>query len=138
MPLPTKVHNRAHPFDVLLSLREYSAAALSATGSATGLAYAVRDEDVFKVVVNHGAITGTINGSNNWVITVEVSDVVGGTYTQVATTGQLGAAAAEIELAISGQNVAQLDSDAAFIRVTATKTGTVGNLTYGAFVTPAM
>ena len=30
----------------------------------------------------------------------------------------------------------QFDADAAFIRVTATKTGSPGNLTYGAFITP--
>lgn len=139
MPLPTKIHRRAYHFDALLELRDYDAAALSATASETGVALEVRDEDVFKVVVHHAAIGGTVDGSNFWTVSVEVSDTQGGTYTEVASTGALGAAALDIELAISGKDVNRLDADSDWIRVTATETGTTaGDLTYGAYVTPSM
>lgn len=139
MPLPTKAHCRQYHFDVLLELRDYDAAALTTTASETGVEFAARDENTFKVVVHHAAIGGTVDGSNYWTVSVEVSDLVGGTYVEVASTDALGADANEIELVISGKNVQRLDADAAFIRVTATETGTTaGNLTYGAYITPAM
>jgi hypothetical protein len=137
MPLPNLADRRAYWFDKALELRDYGAAALSATGSETGVEFAVRDFDVAKVVIDHGPVTGTLTaGTNFWVITVAISDVVGGTYTTIATTGELTAAASRIELPISGLLAAYKDADAAFIRVTATKGGTIGNLTYGAFLTP--
>lgn len=139
MPLPNIADRRGYQFDALLELRDYDAAAESTTASETGVEFAVRMIDVAKVVVDHAAIGGTVDGSNYWTVTVEVSDVVGGTYTQIATTGALGAAAATVELPISGANATALDTDAAFIRVSATETGsTAGDLTYGAYISPAM
>lgn len=138
MPLPNLDQRRAYHFDALLELRDYDATAASTTTSETGVAFESRKTDVFKVVVHHAAIGGTVDGSNYWTISVEVSDVQGGTYTEVASTGALAAASAQIELAISGVNVERLDADADWIRVTATETGsTAGNLTYGAYITPA-
>jgi hypothetical protein len=129
---------RAYPFDKTLELRDYGAAALSATGSSTGVELAVRKLDVAKVIIDHGAISGTLTaGTNFWTIAVAVSDVVGGTYTTIATTGELTATASEIELPISGLLATYKDADSAFIRVTATKGGTIGNLTYGAYIVPA-
>lgn len=136
MPLPNLADRRAYWFDKELELRDYGAAALSATGSSTGIEFAVRAFDVAKVVIDHAAITGTLSAENFWVITVEVSDLVGGTYTAIATTGNLTATASRIELPISGLLAAYKDADSAFIRVTATKGGTIGNLVYGAYVTP--
>ena len=99
---------------------------------------AVRDFDLAKVIIDHGAITGTLTaGTNFWTVTVEISDVVGGTYTPIVSTGELTAAKSQIELPISGLLVAYKDADAAFIRVTATKGGTIGNLSYGAYIVPA-
>ena len=137
MPLPNTAQRRAYHFDSELELRDYNAAALSATGSETGVAFEVRSIDVAKVVVHHAAIGGTLDGSNYWTVSVEISDLVGGTYTEIASTGALTADATELELPISGSMAEALDADAAFIRVTATETGTTaGNLTYGAYITP--
>jgi len=137
MPLPNLADRRAYHFDALLELRDYDAAALTATGSATGVAFDVRSIDTAKVIIDHAAIGGTVDGSNYWVISVEISDIVGGTYTEIATTGILGIAAARIELPISGELASYKDADSAFIRVTATETGTTaGSLTYGAYLTP--
>lgn len=137
MPLPQMADRRAYHFDKNLELRDIAAAALSATGSSTGIAFPIRDIDLAKVVINHPAITGTINGSNNWVIAVQVSDAVAGTYVTIATTAILTAAPEQIELPISGAQVTNLLPNANFVRVTATKTGTIGNLSYGAFISPS-
>lgn len=138
MPLPNLADRRAYPFDKALELRDYGAAALEATGSSTGVEFAVRDIDVAKVVIDHGPITGTLTtGTNFWTISVAVSDVVGGTYTTIATTGELTAAKSQIELPISGLLATYKDADSAFIRVTATKGGDIGDLTYGAYIVPA-
>lgn len=137
MPLPELGQRSAYWFDKELELRDYAAAAESATVSETGVELAVRHLDVAKVVIDHAAIGGTVDGSNFWAISVEVSDLVGGSYTEIATTRALGATANQIELPISGLFAEYKDADAAFIRVTATETGTTaGNLTYGAYVTP--
>lgn len=137
MPLPNLTDRRAYPFDKELELRDYGDGAESTDASETGIELAVRFFDTAKVVVNHAAIGGTVDGSNFWTVTVEISDVVGGTYTEVATTGALAATAAEIELPLSGLLNTYKDADSAFIRVSATETGTTaGNLTYGAYIVP--
>lgn len=137
MPLPNLADRRAYPFDAELELRDYGDGAESTTVSETAKEVAVRFLDVAKVVINHAAIGGTVDGSNFWTISVEISDLVGGTYTEIATTGALGETADEIELPISGLLAQYKDADAAFIRVTATETGTTaGDLTYGAYLVP--
>ena len=114
-------------------LRSASEAALSATGSTTGIPNPVIEGMYFKVRINHSAITG-VDGSNYWTLTVEVSDVVGGTYTTVSKSLTLGATAATIDVPLFGPDIERLDADADYIRITATKTGTPGNLTYNAVV----
>lgn len=137
MPLPNLDVRRAYPFDKQLELRDYSDGAESATASETGVELAVRYFDTAKVVIDHTAIGGTVDGSNYWVVSVEISDLVGGTYTEVINTGNLTATASKIELPLSGLLNTYKDADSAFIRVTATETGTTaGNLTYGAYVVP--
>ena len=137
MPLPAMKGRRAYYFDKELELRDGSAAAaLDGTEASTGVEFAVRFFDVAKVVIDHGAITGTLNEDNNWTVNVQVSDVVGGTYTTIATTGLLGAAATQIEVPISGLAAAVKDPDSAFIRVQAVKAGTIGDLSYGAYISP--
>lgn len=130
---------RKGTYDVNLELRDYTAAAISATTSSTGVEFAVRKQDYFKVVIIADAYTGYVATSAEWTIEVEVSDVVGGTYTAIGTLVPATAAGAaiETELVFGGDQVADIDADAAFIRVTATKTGSPGNLTYGAFIVPA-
>lgn len=129
---------RIGTYDAELELRDYAAAAVSSTTSETGIEFAVRKQETFRVVINAAAYTSHSAGSAEWTITIEVSDVVGGTYTTVATLDPATAAGAAIQVPIdiSGGEVAAIDADAAFIRVTATKTGSPGNLTYGAYIVP--
>ena len=138
MSLPNMADRRAYPFDKRLELRDYGDGAETGSADETGKELAVRDLDLAKVVVSHAAIGGTVDASNYWAINVQISDVVGGTYTTIATTDKLAAAAAEIELPLSGKLASYLDADSAFIRVQAVETGTTaGNLTYGAYIVPA-
>jgi len=135
MPLPNLQTRRGYSFDKQLELRDYGDGAESADANETGIELAVRDFDLAKVVIDHAAIGGTVDGSNYWEINVQVSDVVGGTYTTVATTGILAATAAQIELPLSGLLNEYKDADSAFIRVQADETGTTaGDLTYGAYI----
>lgn len=136
MPLPMMADVRGYVFDKELELRDIADGAETGTASETAIEFPVRKIDLYKCIVYHSAIGGTIDGSNYWTVTVEVSDAVGGTYTQVATTGPLTATAKEIELPLSGLNATWMDADSGWIRVTATETGaTAGNLTYGAYLT---
>jgi len=129
---------RIGTYDAQLELRDYAAAAISATTSETGVAFDVRKQCGFRVIVTADAYTGYVATTAEWTITVEVSDLVGGTYTTVATLDPAAAAGAAIQVgvALSGDQIAAIDADAAFIRVTATKTGSPGNLTYGAYIVP--
>lgn len=129
---------RVGTYDKGLELRDPDGAAISATTSETSIKFASRKNEVFRVVVNMAAYTGYTAGSAEWNVSVEVSDVESGTYTQVASLPASAGAgeAVQVPLDISGAEVAALDGDAEYIRVTATKTGAPGDLTYSAFIIP--
>lgn len=131
-----KARRKKGVYDSALELRDYDAAALSATGSEAGVSFPVRAQESFRVVINMAAYSGYVATTAEWTISVEVSDVVGGTYTEVASlpAAASGGAALQVPLDLNGALVEALDADAAFIRVTATKTGSPGDLTYGAYI----
>ena len=89
----------------------------------------------YVAVINTNAPTGTVDGSNNYSLQLEVSDLVGGTYVAVGNpvvtpvagqSAQIGFTAEQINLLVDGAN---------FFRVTATKVGTTATaVTYTAFV----
>lgn len=127
-------------YDAALELRDYAAAALSATGSSTGVAFASRKIESFKVCLSLAAYTGYVATSAEWTITVEVAATVGGSYTVIGTLlpATFAGAAAETEFVFGGDEVADRLATAEFIRVTATKTGAAGNLTFGAWIVPSL
>ncbi|MEO1523253.1 MAG: hypothetical protein AAFU78_21105 [Cyanobacteria bacterium J06633_2] len=127
---------RRGTYDDNLVLRDIADGAESATASETGIAFDCRKIDQFKVCLAVDAYTGYDAGTAEWTLTVEVSDVVGGTYTQVGPSFIPVGAAIESEIVISGPMVEQVDADADWIRITATKTGSPGNITYGAWIVP--
>lgn len=127
-------------YDQALELRDYAATALSATGSSTGIAFASRKIEAFKVCFAIAAYNSYSAGSAEWTITVEVSATVGGSYTVIGTISPalFAGAAGETEIVFGGDEVADKLSTAEFIRVTATKTGSPGTLTYGAWITSVL
>lgn len=127
---------RRGTYDKETELRAYTATAISATTSSTGVSFPVRKTADYKVCYSIAAYTGYVSTTAEWNITVEVSDVVGGSYTQVGTTIKPVGTALEGEIPLTGDYVTGIDADSAFIRVTATKTGSPGNLTYGAWLAP--
>lgn len=137
MPLPMLKKRRSYWTDALLLLRDAANdTAESATASETAVEFDVTYNDKFKVAIEYADIGGTVDGSNFWTISVEVSDTQGGTFTEVGSSGAL-PVSGPAEIVISGLNVENLDADADWIRVTATETGTTaGDLNYSAYVTP--
>lgn len=123
-------------FDKSLQIRDVNAAAASATGSQTAIALPVTKENYFEVVLDVAAHSGYSAGSAYWTITVEICDTSGGTYAVVGSYTADGTAK-RIQLPLSGQYCQQIKSGAAYIRTTHTKTSTVGNLSYGAFINQA-
>lgn len=120
--------------DAALRFRKLSDTALSATGSTAGLAFYPRAQEVFKVCFSVAAYTGYAAGTAQWALTVEISDALNGTYTQIGKTLIPVGTAGELELALSGAEAAIVSSASVFIRVTATKTGAPGNLSYAAWI----
>lgn len=136
MPKPMLGQRRAHFVDALLLLRDAANdTAESATGSEAAKYFCASNIDLAKVAVEYEDISG-VDGSNHWAIAVEVSDTENGTYTEIANSGPL-PATGPVEVPISGLHAASLDFEPKWIRATATKTGTAGDVNYSAFVTPA-
>lgn len=137
MPLPLLGKRRAYHYDSLISLRDAkNDTAESATASEPAVEFAARSTDKFKVAIEYADIGGTVDASNSWAISVEVSDTAAGTFTEVANSGAL-PASGPAEVTVSGLQIENLDADAAWIRVTATETGTTaGDLNYSAYITP--
>lgn len=126
-------------YDGDLQLRDYASAALSATTSSTGILFPSRKIEAFKVCISQAAYTGYVAGTAEWVITIEVSATVGGTYTVIGTlpAAVFAGAAGETEIMFGGDEVADRLSTAEAIRVTATRTGSPGNLVMGAWIVPS-
>lgn len=128
--------------DAAIQLRDYSASAVSADTNGNAISFYAEAYDAYKVVVNHAAITGTIDGSNNWAVRVEGDNE--STFTSPVTLASvtLTAAASEHSLVLSGQRVSELriaaglTSEISLVRIVLDKTGTVGNLTAGAYISP--
>lgn len=135
MPVST-IANRSHrQFDKALELRAYDAAALSATTAGTAIALPASKYDAFKVVVDVAAYTSYAAGTAEWAIAVQVATTSGGTYSTLISVVPIGVVRS-YDIPLSGEFADQVLSGAAWIRVNATKTGSPGNLTYGAYIAP--
>lgn len=131
--IPNLTRTRAYPLDKDTELRAKSAAAISATTAQTAIALDVPEQCTIRFVLDHDAIGSVTPGTAEWDITLEISDD-NSTFVAVRTF-TLGAGAMTYETAITGPEMGQFVPEATHIRVNATKTGTPGNLTYGAFLT---
>lgn len=133
MPRSTIANRREYLFDKALELRSYTAAALSATGSGTAIALDAAKLEEFRAIVQVAAYADYAAGTAQWSIAVQAS-VDNSTFTTIESVVPPGTAQ-EYRIPLSGEWVDKLASGAVYIRVTATKTGAAGNLTYGAFLT---
>lgn len=136
MPVSTIPNRRSQGFDINLQLRDYTAAAISATTSGTAIPLVVSTHLEFKAVVNSAAYSSFAAGTAQWVVTIEAS--VNGSSSWVAIGSVvLDGTQKEFDIPLSGDWSEQLVPGALFIRATATKTGSPGNLTYGAYLSPS-
>jgi hypothetical protein len=110
-------------------------AAVTTTGVATGIAFPVRKDKEYKAVIYVTAFDCTTE-DETYAINVQVSDLVGGTYTAVGQTLTV-VATGEYEIPLSGAACEQIDADSAFIQVAHTLAGTTPSITYGAYLSPA-
>jgi hypothetical protein len=126
--------------DALTTLRDYTAAALSATTNGTPIEYPFTAEESVKVIINQAAYSSYSAGSVSWTLSLQVSDAVAGTYKEVASIAPTVAAGAALngqEVFLSGEQINKTVPNARFLRVVATKLSTAGNLTFGAYVVPS-
>lgn len=120
-------------FDVATELA--AAATVTATASTTGVAIPCRMLAISDWVIYVTAIDAASN-DETYSFALQVSDVVGGTYTTIATHAWPRAhGAGRAHIPINGDMASFQDTDSAFMRVTATLGGTTPSVTYGAFLT---
>ena len=124
-------------FDKLLELRAISDGAITATGSTTGISLDVRMLPVCDWVIYVSALDFTTT-DETYVFTLQASDLVGGTYTTIATHTWPGArGAGRVHIPINADMFTIADADCDWVRVTATLAGTTPSLTYGSFLAKA-
>ena len=134
MPRSTIANRRAIEFDKSLELRDYAAVAISASTTEAAIALSATKLMAYKCVVDVAAYTGYVAATAQWDITVEAALTSGGTYKTVGTFTALGTQS-RFDVPLSGEWVDDIVAGAEYIRVKATKIGSPGNLSYGAFLT---
>ena len=134
MPRSTIANRVGKIFDKSLELYDPATAAISATTNGTPIAFPATLSLDYDLVINPKAYTSFVTGTASWSISVAASTALGGTYTTIGTIELNGTAATRF-IALSGMMINGIVPGAAFLRVTATKTGTPGTLQFGAFLT---
>ncbi|HYX14763.1 MAG TPA: hypothetical protein VE944_10420 [Nostoc sp.] len=134
MPRSTIGNRRSIIFDKALELRDFASAAISASTTESAIAIPATKLKAYKCVIDVAAHTGYVATTAQWDITIEAALTSGGTYKTVGTVTSSGAAN-RFDVPLSGEWIDDIVPDAYSIRVRATKTGSPGNLSYGAFLT---
>jgi hypothetical protein len=132
MPISTLGNRRSDTFDISLELRAYTAAAISATASTSAVDLIGAAMNEFKCAIIMGAFTSFVDTVNFWTFSVEVATTT--TFVEVARFAPKSGAAQQVDIPLAGYLIDDAVPTAAKIRVTATKTGSPGALTYGAFL----
>jgi hypothetical protein len=128
---------RSVRFDAELEIRDVDATAISATTSETAIAIPITKNLAHKCVIIAKAYSSYVATTAQWTITVEAS-ADNSTFKQVGNAITPVGTADQFFIALEGAAIADVVPDAAYIRTTATKTGTPGTLQYGAFLAPEM
>lgn len=119
-------------FDKALELA--APATVTSTTSSTGVAFDIRFAPTCMWELYVSAIDA-VSTDETYVFTLEVSDLIGGTYTAIAShTWPRGKGAGRVGIPINGQQAAFQDTDCDWVRVTCTLGGSTPSITYGAFI----
>jgi len=120
-------------FDKALELAS-PGAALTANGSATGVLLYPRQLPVCDWVIYVSGVVAT----GTYTFNLQVSDVVGGTYTTIASyTWPPATASGRVHIPISGQMAALQDADAKYMRLNYAIGGTTPSVVAGSFLSKA-
>jgi hypothetical protein len=136
MPFSTIADRQASHYDMLTVVRPMTAAAVAATTSETAIAFPITKVENCVMVLQLQAVTGFVAGTATWSFDVEVATALAGPFTKVGTVTPASGAAQDLMVPVLGYAVSKLLPNASFVRVSATKTGTVGNLSYAAYLSP--
>lgn len=124
--------------DTTLWLRADTEGAEVASADETGINFNIRKQGPVDCVVG---ITSIDNASANetYVLDVAVSDLVGGTYTDIAnvTVDKDTAAGTTFRIPLNGSVANFLDADCDWIRISVTAGGTTPSIDYFAYLAPA-
>lgn len=118
-------------FDLLQRLT--ASTTTTTTASTTGVNFNIRRYIGLCAVL---IVTACDDGDGNetYVATIEVSDVVGGTYTAIASLTITRGSTGIFIVPLSGELAEKLDADCDWVRVTMTNGGTTPSITYEAFL----
>ena len=120
-------------YDAALSLLT-PGAALAANGSGTGVLLYPRDFPTCDWVIYLSAVVAT----GTYTFNLQVSDLVGGTYTTIASiTWPPAVAAGKLHVAINGAQAQWFDNDSKFVRVNYVIGGTTPGAVVGSYITKA-
>lgn len=109
-------------------------AALAANGSGTGVLLYPRDFTTCDWVIYASAVVAT----GTYTFNLQVSDLVGGTYTTIASVVWPPAVAAgKLHIAINGHVAQWFDNDSKFVRVNYAIGGTTPGAVVGSYITKA-
>jgi hypothetical protein len=109
-------------------------AALAANGSSTGVLLYPRQFPTADWVIYASAVVAT----GTYTLNLQVSDVVGGTYTTVASiTWPPAVAAGKLHVAINGAQAQWFDNDSKFVRVNYAIGGTTPGIVLGSYIAKA-
>lgn len=117
--------------------------AVAVTTTASGTPKQIKGVNVGEGVeivalIDTGAVTGTVDGSNYYSLQLEASDLVGGTYVKVGNAVIAPAAGGRAQVGFTSEQLQDLKAGAEWFRITATKVGTTATaVTYTAQLTKA-
>ena len=122
-------------FDLLGLIVEDEAVTTTATCTGANIKGLNIGSASYVAVINTGAVTGTVDGSNYYTVQLKASDLVGGTYYPVGNAVVLPATAQQVQIGFTSEQLQSIIASGAFFAVTVTKTGTTATaVTYTAFI----
>ena len=122
-------------FDYLGLIAEDEAVTATATCTPVEIKGLNLGSAAYHVAVNTSATTGTVDASHYYTIGVYVSDLTGGTYTQIGQSVTPPPTAGIYEFVFTSEQIEDYITGADFFKVTATKVGTTATaVTYTAFI----
>lgn len=111
-------------YDLLLELAKNVAVTSTASTPGVNIKGLNIGSASYVAVISNSAVTGTVDGSNNYYCRLEASDTVAGTYVQIGQAITFPATAGSTQIGFTSEQINDLVSGADYFRITTTKVGT--------------